>query len=124
AGNQAAKLVYIKYTDNTGRTIQNWAKYWLENNSLQISKQSKHKKIISKIDDENVVKERKEFIKTMDKLKPFIANFEGENLEIITYPELNENQKRKIIIVHDEMSARSTDGYSHLWQLFEDFEVP
>ncbi|CAG8492207.1 14078_t:CDS:2 [Racocetra fulgida] len=51
----------------------------------------------------DVVKEKKEFIDTMDKLKPFMTNFEEENLEIIIYLELNENQKRKIIIVQCQL---------------------
>ncbi|CAG8776874.1 15252_t:CDS:1, partial [Racocetra fulgida] len=63
ASQEAANKVYIKPKSDKKRTIRNWANTWLENNvSFPISKQGKHPKKNSLIENLEIKKQVEDWI--------------------------------------------------------------
>src|SRR6266542_6887043 len=80
ASMKAAQLVFIESGPYKARSIRYWANYWLKYNHLSVINQSKHKKTIRLIDDENITKECYTWIRAQSetitplKFKKFIEN--------------------------------------------------
>jgi hypothetical protein len=63
----------------------------------------------------DVVAYRESFLKRMESRLPFIATFEGDEMETMVMPDISDDQKRIVVVTHDESCFDSHDGKKTVW---------
>ena len=63
----------------------------------------------------DVVEYRMEFLRKMSELEKLMPVFDGDNMEIETWPELPSGGKPHILVTHDECVFSSYDGMPMCW---------
>jgi hypothetical protein len=63
----------------------------------------------------DVVAYRESFLTRMENRLPFIATFEGADMETMVIPEIPDDQKRIVVVTHDESCFDSHDGKKTVW---------
>ena len=63
----------------------------------------------------DVVAYRESFLKRMEDRLPFIATFEGDDMSTMVMPDIADDQKRIVVVTHDESCFDSHDGKKTVW---------
>ena len=64
---------------------------------------------------EDVVQYRELFLRRMEGYQRRMATFVDENLEIVIEPELNDGERKLVLVTHDESCFSSNDGRKTVW---------
>jgi len=106
--------IFPKVFGFSAKISERTARRWMEDLGFSFQKVGKGK-YVDGHEREDVVEQRRRFVKEMEELEKRMATFEGEEIEVVVEPFLAPGEKKLILVVHDESTFQAHDAKDKVW---------